>query len=89
MTACGIAPEDDDGNAATASHKAASAAPASKAMTESEIEDCKVVMSECEDLAQLQSLFAAAYSRADKPQKAVLKAAYDKRKEVLTQGQPA
>jgi hypothetical protein len=89
MTACGIAPEDDDGNAATTAHKAAPATPTVKPMTESEVEDCRTVMADCEDLTQLQAIFAAAYNRADKPQKAVLKTAYDKRKAALTQGQPA
>ena len=89
MTACGIAPEDDDGNAAKPVTKAEIAQPTPQAMKESEVQDCKTVMSETDDLEQLKALFGAAYNRADKAQKAVLKVAYDKRKELLTQGQPA
>jgi hypothetical protein len=89
MTACGIAPEDDDGNAATAAHKAAPATPAPKPMSEQEVKDCNAVMAACDDLAQLQSIFAAAYQRGDKAQKTALKTAYDERKAALTQGQPA
>jgi hypothetical protein len=84
----GLYQDDDDGNAAMASPKEAPAATV-KPMSESEVEDCKTVMAECDDIAQLQAIFAAAYNRADKPQKAVLKTAYDKRKTALTQGQPA
>ena len=78
MTACGIAPEDDDGNAA--SH--ASVKPGQKAagLSENVLDAACIALQECEDIDSLKGIFAGAYKRASKEQQTVLKAAYDKRK---------
>lgn len=89
MTACGIAPEDDDGNAASktpARPAAAKPTPAQPpALGESELDDCCIALQECDDIELLKSIFGAAYKRADAGQKTTLKSAYDKRKHELEQ----
>lgn len=58
MAACGIAPEDDDGNAASKTV----AKP--KRMTEKEIADHVIAMDESADMDALKAAFAAAYKSA-------------------------
>jgi hypothetical protein len=72
MTACGIAQEDDDGNAA--------ARPVKKSPV-----DYFSAIGNSADLVQLKSHFSAAWKMADAADKDALKAAYDKRTEQLTQ----
>ena len=74
ITACGIAPEDDDGNA--------SSCIARKEVTIKI--DYMNAIKEAQDLATLKSHFAAAWKMADAAEKDALKAAYDKRTEQLT-----
>lgn len=78
ITACGIAPEDDDGNAA--SKPAARQAPA--------VDYLRAIKS-AKTVDELKSHFAAAWKMADTVEKASIKAAYDKQTEQLTQKEPA
>ena len=73
ITACGIAPEDDDGNAASRVIK--------KAQTPV---DYFQSITQAQTLDLLKSHFAAAWKIADAADKDALKAAYDKRNEQLT-----
>lgn len=78
ITACGIAPEDDDGNAA--SRPAARQVPA--------VDYLRAIKSS-KTVDELKSHFAAAWKMADNVEKASIKAAYDKQTEQLTQKEPA
>lgn len=80
MAACGIAPEDDDGNAASRQKPAESAG-----LTRKSVDEVKQAMHECADLEQLKTMFANAYQKADQAQKVELKTAYDKQKTYLTE----
>ena len=73
ITACGIAPEDDDGNAASRVIK--------KAQTPV---DYFASITNAQTLDLLKSHFAAAWKMADAADKDALKACYDKRNEQLT-----
>ena len=73
ITACGIAPEDDDGNAA-ATRPAKRANPV----------DYFLSINQAPNIDLLKSHFAAAWKMADAADKDALKAAYDKRNEQLT-----
>ena len=73
ITACGIAPEDDDGNAAAAR-------PAKKQGPV----DYFLSINQAPNLDLLKGHFAAAWKMADAADKDALKAAYDKRNEQLT-----
>lgn len=91
MAACGIAPEDDDGNAASRPrHKDA---PDPVKMTEVAIEDHQMAMHKAGNIGELQSAFAAAYNSAkaigDAEAANTLKAFYDARKETIAEGSPA
>jgi hypothetical protein len=76
MAACGIAPEDDDGNAG-------SRVPQKPAV------DYVAVIKKAKTLNELQGHFSAAWKMADQVEKAAVKAAYDKRKDELTEKEPA
>jgi hypothetical protein len=96
MAACGIAPEDDDGNAASSRQAAPApqAKPATKAapkpaekprmLTNDEIEDVELAMVECADIEQLKAVFASAYPKCSPTQQVHLKKAYDEIKANLT-----
>jgi hypothetical protein len=77
MTACGIAPEDDDGNAASKQP------PARQAV------DYVKSLAAATTLEDLQKHFAAAWKMADKVEQVAIKAAYEKRKSELTQKEAA
>ena len=77
ITACGIAPEDDDGNASSRVVKRANPV------------DYFQAINNAKDLAALKSHFAAAWKMTDKAEQPALKAAYDKRTEQLTQKEAA
>lgn len=81
MAACGIAPEDDDGNAAS---KAPRAEVKPKALSAEEVNLAIDTFAEVTDLQALKSIFGPLYTRGNDEQKKVLKAAYDRRKEELT-----
>lgn len=76
MTACGIAPEDDDGNAA-------SKAPQRQAV------DYVTAIKNAKTLDDLQAHFGAAWKMADKVEKTAIKTAYDERKNQLTEKEAA
>lgn len=86
MTSCGIAPEDDDGNAGTKAKQEApvKATPKIPAMTDEEFDDACIAIQGCEDIDSLKGIFTGAFKRASKPQQTVLEAAKDKRKIELT-----
>lgn len=81
MAACGIAPEDDDGNAAA--RPAQRPAP-SVAKPVVDVDAVITAMREADDLDALKEIFAAAYTKAAETQKAELKTVYDSRKAKLT-----
>jgi hypothetical protein len=87
MAACGIAAEDDDGNAASKQAPKVEAKP--KPVTESEVQAALSTFEEITSLVALQSIFGALYKRADEKQQQTLKAAYDRRKAELTTKEPA
>lgn len=79
MAACGIAPEDDDGNAG--SKDTPSKATKTVAM-DVNYAIAQINSTQTED--QLKAIFAEAWKHASKQQQAELKAAYDTRKKVLS-----
>lgn len=104
MAACGIAPEDDDGNAASKATakpaqpaaqpttRATAKAPAGKpapTLTDDAIDDVILAMVESPTLDELKAVFGAAYPKASAPQQTKLKAAYDEIKTNLTEGAAA
>ncbi len=84
MTACGIAPEDDDGNAASKKADKPEAKQAIKQMDAAELSICCAAMRECDEMEALQSIYAAAYRRGNATQKGALQATYNAIKEQLT-----
>jgi len=80
MTACGIAPEDDDGNAA--SKPRAQQAPAKV-----DLSAFLSAMDKCETVGQLQEAFATAWKAS--AGNASVKAHYEKLKAKLIEGAPA
>lgn len=75
-------PTEGDNDADATTHEVATrnAAPA---MDAAEVDDCRLAIRECDDIESLKSMFAAAYKRAGKEEKIILKAAYDARKVAL------
>lgn len=88
MTACGIAPEDDDGNAASKPAPVRAAAKP-KALTDDELDAACMAIQDCEDMDALKGVYSGAFKRASEAQQAVLTAAKDKRKNELTTKEPA
>ena len=78
LAACGIAPEDDDGNAASKS----APKPAPKPVTEREIE--LFAESEFNKIEGLKEIFALLWARATEAQKTSLKTIYETKKEKLS-----
>lgn len=74
MAACGIAAEDDDGNAASK--------PPPKAVID--ISDALLAIREADDMDTLKKIFLGAFNKADPAQQAELTDAKDLRKEQLT-----
>lgn len=77
MASCGIAPEDDDGNAARAILQSAH-------MTTKEYEWAVQKLIDCQDLEQLKQAFAMAYPLCNATHKANLKIVYDQNKAKLS-----
>lgn len=86
MSACGIAPEDDDGNAASApvATPKAIAKPSPKPETniksEVDLYDASLAIRESEDIDVLKAIFGDAYRKATKDEQVILKKCYDTRK---------
>ena len=82
MAACGIAPEDDDGNAASRP------APKAAKLTESAIADYLAMIGEADTMDTLKKAFGTAYKAAehvsDAKAQAVFEQAKDKRKTQLS-----
>jgi hypothetical protein len=82
----GLYQADDDGNAGSGvgAKPEAKAAPKAKPVDASELSDCITALKECEEIEQLQGIFAGAWKRVTKDQQPQLKAVYDARKAELT-----
>ena len=82
MAACGIAPEDDDGQAAS------KPAPKVTTLAESAVADCITMINDSESMEALKKSFGAAYKAAehvsDAKAQAKFEQAKDKRKSQLT-----
>jgi hypothetical protein len=81
MAACGIAPEDDDGNAAS---KPAQRPAPPVAKPNVDVDSVILALREADDIDALKEIFASAYKKASALQQADIKAAYDARKAQLT-----
>lgn len=85
----GLYQSDDDGNAGSgvgAKLEAKPVAkPSAKPVDASELDDCITALKECEEIEQLQGIFAGAWKRITKDQQPKLKAVYDARKAELSQ----
>jgi hypothetical protein len=84
MATCGIAPEDDDGNAATRPVNV-SPAPNLKPppLSDKELGECTKAMNGCTDLEALKGIFGGAYTRANDLQKKTLTDVYNAKKSLL------
>lgn len=80
MATCGIAPEDDDGNAAS---KPVVKVVTPKPLTDHEFELLIETMAACSDLVSLQGVFGGAWKRANDKEKNVLQNEYNIRKHNL------
>jgi hypothetical protein len=85
----GLYQADDDGNAgsgvgAKPEAKSIVKGPAAKPIDSSELSECITALKECEEIEQLQGIFAGAWKRVTKDQQPQLKAVYDARKAELT-----
>lgn len=78
MAACGIAPEDDDGNAAAQAKPKAQSKPAGVNM-----DDAAVALREFDDIDSLKKAFGTLYTAAAPEQRLALKSIYDARKAEL------
>lgn len=85
MATCGIAAEDDDGNAATRPVKT-SPAPNLKppALSIDEVNNCLNAMIGCDDFDALKGIYGGAYKRANADQQATLSETYNIQKSLLT-----
>jgi ERF superfamily len=85
MATCGIAAEDDDGNAATRPVKT-SPAPNLKppALSIDEVNNCLNAMIGCDDFDALKGIYGGAYKRANADQQAILSETYNIQKSLLT-----
>ena len=83
MATCGIAPEDDDGNAA--SNPKVSPAPNLQPppLSDKEGNDAIKAMAECTDIEALKGIFGGAYKRANDVQKKQLTEIYNTQKSLL------
>ncbi len=87
MAACGIAPEDDDGNAASKPQARAASQPAPAAMTEDAIEAHQLAMHKAKTMDDLKAVFGPAYKQAqamrDKAAADAIQSFYEARKATL------
>ena len=84
----GLYQADDDGNAGSGVGEKPAAKPtprpAMKPVDDSELDECIAALKECEEIEQLQGIFAGAWKRVTKDQQPKLKAVYDARKAELS-----
>ena len=87
MATCGIAPEDDDGNAASKpkqpTQKLERAIETDPPLSQVETDECVKAMNACKDMAALKSHFGWAYPRATAQQKTILTDVYNAKKSLL------
>lgn len=92
MATCGIAPEDDDGNAASKPKQslAAKQSPAPNLipppLSNDEGNDCINAMIDCTDIETLKGIFGGAYKRANTVQKEHLTEIYKTAKSIIEKG---
>lgn len=83
MAACGIAPEDDDGNAATKPKTSPAPNLVPPPLGNDELTSCLNAMIGCDDLETLKAIFGGAWKRANDEQKTQLQESYNIRKSLL------
>ena len=87
MAACGIAQEDDDGNAASKAKSPLAPAHEDKYLRTSEMDVSIKSMNNCLDITALQSQFGWAYKRANPLQQKTLNDIYSAKKLLLEKAQ--
>jgi hypothetical protein len=84
MATCGIAPEDDDGNAAT---RPAIVSPAPHLqpppLAKEAVDKCIAMMNQATDMEALKDVFGSTYKRANELQKKTLTDVYNAKKSLL------
>lgn len=85
MAACGIAPEDDDGNAASQSRQPARPQAVPKGLSAKEMDELGLSIHECADLDTLTSIYKSAAPKASDDQKETLKNLCAKQKAYITE----
>lgn len=80
MSTCGIAQEDDDGQAASKPKATNKPIPQ---ITADEQSECIKAMNGCDNLQALQGIFGGAYKRANEAQKKILTDVYNAKKSLL------
>lgn len=88
MATCGIAPEDDDGNAASKKtelplHGKVAPNLQPPPLLAEELSGCIQAMNGCDDMDTLKGVFGGAYKRANETQKTALTEAYNIKKSSL------
>ncbi len=83
MATCGIAPEDDDGNAASKPKQSPAPNLGPAPISKAELEQCISAMNGCTYIESLKGIFGGAYKRADDLQKKTLTDIYNAKKSLL------
>lgn len=83
MATCGIAPEDDDGNAASKPKTATDIGLQPPKLTNDEVNFCLQAMTGADDIEVLKGIFGGAYKRANEAQKVELTETYTTKKSLL------
>lgn len=83
MATCGIAPEDDDGNAASKPKKSPAPNLVPPLLSNDELTSCLNAIIGCDDLETLKGIFGGAWKRANKEQQATLQESYNIKKSLL------
>lgn len=89
MAACGIAPEDDDGNAASHAKPQSRPQQAAQGLSNKEMDELGLAIHECADLDTLTAIYKSAATKANDAQKETLKQLCAKQKAYLTQKEAA
>lgn len=83
MATCGIAPEDDDGNAASKPKQSPAPNLQPPPLTDKEGNEAIKAMADCTDIETLKGIFGGAYKRANDAQKKQLTEIYNATKSSL------
>lgn len=89
MAACGIAPEDDDGNAASQQKPQARPQQAPQGLSAKEMDELGLAIHECADLDALTAIYKGAAAKATEAQKKTLADQCAKQKAYLTERKAA